>query len=406
MASSTWHWRLITWVLSLGRRRARMCFAALAIAALALPGTALSAPPVTPPTLAVVILGTGGVASQPAGIACPGKCTATFAAGTSVLLTPASKHGSTFLRWGGSCTGTGACTVKVSALTAVAAQFVGGQQAQPQPVATKSVAVPGPYSGSSGQGYGITFYVAPGGNSVENLSIPTTGESCTPSGNVGAPVGVLQAAIQPDGSFSTTKSQNGVLSGSKVKFTYTIAGRFQAATAAAAASAAGTWREDIAYASGTTASCTSNTQSWMATLYREPPWQKSVIAPGHYSGNSGQGWGITFSVGPGGNSVENLSIPTTSESCTPSGNVGAPVGVLQAAIQPDGSFSAKTSQDGVLNGVNAKFTYTFAGYFEGPTPPAGAATVAGIWREDVVFASGTTTMCTSNDQSWKATLQS
>jgi hypothetical protein len=32
--------------------------------------------------------------------------------------------------------------------------------------------------------------------------------------------------------------------------------------------------------------------------------------------------------------------------------------------------------------------------------------VAGIWRADIVFASGTTTMCTSNNESWAATLKS
>jgi hypothetical protein len=359
----------------------------------------------TPPTLVVVILESGGVTSQPAGIACPGKCTATFAAGTSVLLTPEPKNGSTFLRWGGSCTGTGTCRVNVSSLTAVAAQFLAGPKTQPPPTTAKYVAVPGPYSGSNGQGWGITFYVAPGGKSVENLSLPTTAESCTPSGNTNTSVGVLQVAIQPNGSFSTKTSQNGVLNSSSVKITDTFTGHFQPATATAAASAAGTWREDIAYASGTTASCTSNTQSWTATLYREPPWQKSVIEPGDYSGANGQGWGIKFSVAPGSKSILNVSMPTTAESCTPSSNTNTSVTIQAVAVQPNGAFSAKTSQSGVINSYGAKITYTFAGYFEGPTP-TGAATVAGIWREDIVFASGTTTMCTSNDQSWTATLQS
>jgi hypothetical protein len=54
-------------------------------------------------------------------------------------------------------------------------------------------------------------------------------------------------------------------------------------------------------------------------------------------------------------------------------------------------------------GNSAKFTYTFAGYFEGTTP-AGAATVAGTWSEDIVLVGGA--VCNSNDQSWTATLQS
>jgi hypothetical protein len=397
MEMSTRHWSLTTWVLSCGRRRAASCLAGLAVAAICLPGAAMSAVAVTPPTLVVVILGAGGVTSQPAGIICPGRCTAAFVAGTSVLLTPKSKNGSTFLRWGGSCTGAGACTVKVSALTAVAAQFVGGQHTPPAS-APKYVAVPGPYSGQNGQnGNGISFYVAPGGRSMVNILDTATGLDCKPSGGTTDHLGILEVAIQPNGSFSLTTSQNAI---NGEKFTYKIEGRFQAATATAAASAAGTWREDIAFARGTVTSCTSNDQSWTATLYREPAQQKALVTPGSYSGSNGQnGNGITFSVAPGGKSMLNISDTATGLDCTPAGGATDHLSVPQVAVMPDGSFNSTTSQDGVLNGVNAKFTYTFAGYFEGRTPPSGAPTVAGIWREDIVFASGTTTMCTSNDQS-------
>ena len=401
MILSTRNLRLTTRVLSIGRRRATRCVAGVVVAAVSLLGVAMPAVAATLPTLAVVVLGSGAVISQPAGIACPGKCTATFAAGTSVLLTPQSKNGSTFLRWGGSCTGTGACRVKVSVLTAVAAQFVAGKTS---PTPTKSVAVPGPYSGSNGQnGNGFTFYVAPGGKSMLNISDTATSLSCTPSGGVSDHLGILQVAVKPNGSFSAKTSQDGVLSGSDAKFTYTIAGRFQAATATTPASAAGTWDEDIVFESGTTASCKSNDQSWTATLYREPPQKKIVVEPGNYSGSNGQnGNGITFSVAPGGKSMLNISDTATSLSCTPSGGVSDHLVIPNVAVKSDGSFSATTSQSGVLSGVNAKFNYTIAGYFEGPTP-AGSSTVAGIWREDIVFASGTTKMCTSNDHSWTAT---
>jgi enamine deaminase RidA (YjgF/YER057c/UK114 family) len=288
----------------------------------------------------------------------------------------------------------------------VGAQFVGAANSQPQPITSKYVAVPGPYSGSTGQGRGITLYVEPGGTSMVNISFPTTQLSCAPSGGIYDQLELLQVAIKPDGSFTSTTSQKGVYSDSSVKFTYGITGRFQAATATTSPSAAGTWREDIAFTSGTTASCTSNVQSWTATLYREPPWQKAVIKPGNYSGSTtSQGRGITFSVEPGGTSMSNISFPTTQLTCTPSGGIYDHFDILQVAIKPDGSFTSTTSQKGVLNGANANYTYIFAGYFEGPTP-AGAIAVAGTWRENVVFTSGTTTMCTSNEQSWTATLQS
>ena len=72
-------------------------------------------------------------------------------------------------------------------------------------------------------------------------------------------------------------------------------------------------------------------------------------------------------------------------------------------VQPDGSFAATGSQQGVFDNAKAKFTYSFAGYFEGATP-SGPETVAGTLREDVVFPlNGTTEMCTSNVQPWAAT---
>ena len=141
VASNGRSWKL----LSLCRRRGTRYFAGAAVAAASLLATAMPVVAATPSTLAVVVVGGGGLVSRPAGIACPGTCTATFAAGTSVVLTPQAKNGSRFLRWGGSCTGAGACTVKISGLTAVAAQFVGGPRTQPppQPTTNQSVAVPG-----------------------------------------------------------------------------------------------------------------------------------------------------------------------------------------------------------------------------------------------------------------------
>ena len=132
-----------------------------------------------------------------------------------------------------------------------------------------------------------------------------------------------------------------------------------------------------------------------------------MIQPGDYSGQNGQnGNGFTFSVSADGKSMLNVSDPLVGLACTaPSGGASDHLRFLKVAIKPDGSFTAKVTQDGVLNGVNAKFTYAFAGYFEGPTP-AGPATVAGTWREDIQFASGATRMCTSNDQSWTATRSS
>ncbi len=412
MGPSTWHSRFAMWVPSMGRRQAKRCFVGSVVTAASLLGVAMPAVAAASPTLTVVVLGSGVVSSQPAGIVCPGRCTATFAAGASVTLTPKPKGGSTFLRWGGSCAGSGACTVTVSALNAVAAQFVGG--ANVQPTSAKYLAVPGPYSGSNGQagnGYGITFYVAPGGNSIRDVSVPVAGMSCTPSGGPSNDhLVILEAPINPNGSFNAKASQKGLLDGNNATFIYMIGGRFQPATATTTASAAGTWSEDIKLSSGTATSCTSNVQSWTATLSRELPWKKTDIAAGNYSGSNGQagnGYGIKFSVAPGGRSILNVSVPVAGVSCTSSsGPSNDHLTIAQVAVNPYGSFTATMSSTGVLNSNNAKFTYTFDGYFEGPAPPDGALTVSGIWREDIVFTSGPPTTCTSDDQVWVATLQS
>jgi hypothetical protein len=77
--------------------------------------------------------------------------------------------------------------------------------------------------------------------------------------------------------------------------------------------------------------------------------------------------------------------------------------IAQAAINADGSFAGTASQSGVLGEAPAKFTYSFAGSFEG-ADRQGATIVAGLLREDIVVTdSAGTHNCTSNAQPWIAT---
>ena len=355
MAPSNWHSRLMTRVLGYGRRRAARCLAGVAVLAASLLGAAMPAAAATPHTLKVVIHGSGSVSSKPAGIACPRKCTAKFAVGTSVRLTPKAKSGSRFLRWSGSCTGSGACKVKMSGQKAVTAQFV--QSNEP-------VAVPGPYSGADVGS--ITFDVAPGGRSMLNVYVPTTYLTCTPSGAINDQFEILQVAIKSNGSFSARTSQNGVLSGSNAKFSYILAGHFEPATRSTPASAAGTWRENIVFASGTVASCTSNKQTWTATLYREPAKKEIVARPGPYSG--ADVGSITFDVAPGGRSMLNVYVPTTYLTCTPSGAINDQFEMLQVAIKSNGSFSAEGSQKWRALRQQREVHLHLCGILRGPHP--------------------------------------
>ena len=75
--------------------------------------------------LAVSLAGTGGgrVTSTPAGIDCPGKCTAPFYQGTQVKLTARPRALSRFAGWTGACVGT-TCTLPIVFDTAVSGSFV------------------------------------------------------------------------------------------------------------------------------------------------------------------------------------------------------------------------------------------------------------------------------------------
>ncbi|HET7206901.1 MAG TPA: alkaline phosphatase family protein [Terriglobales bacterium] len=69
--------------------------------------------------------GTGTVTSAPAGINCGKTCSASFQAGTTVVLTAAPAANTKFTGWSGACSGTGTCSVTINATTMVTAAFSG-----------------------------------------------------------------------------------------------------------------------------------------------------------------------------------------------------------------------------------------------------------------------------------------
>ena len=93
-------------------------------------GTNNSTPPPPPPPpppaqqaqLTVTVTGSGTVTSSPAGINCPGTCTAKFNSGTTVTLTATATSGFNFAGFGGGCSGT-TCTLTLSSSQSVTAIF-------------------------------------------------------------------------------------------------------------------------------------------------------------------------------------------------------------------------------------------------------------------------------------------
>ncbi len=75
-------------------------------------------------TLSVFVNGNGTVTSSPTGINCGLTCTYTFTTSTSITLSAVAPRGSKFTGWsGGTCSGTGTCTVSVASASSVTATF-------------------------------------------------------------------------------------------------------------------------------------------------------------------------------------------------------------------------------------------------------------------------------------------
>jgi hypothetical protein len=74
-------------------------------------------------TLTVAVSGGGTVTSSPGGIACPGDCSESYLDGTVVALTATPDPLHHLVAWSGDCTGSGPCSVTMSANRSVGAAF-------------------------------------------------------------------------------------------------------------------------------------------------------------------------------------------------------------------------------------------------------------------------------------------
>ncbi|GIW24984.1 MAG: hypothetical protein KatS3mg069_1251 [Meiothermus sp.] len=131
------------------------------------------------PTFALTVnkngTGSGTVTSNPTGINCGATCSASFAQGTTVTLTATPASGSVFAGWsGGGCSGTGSCTVTMSAAQSVTATF------NTAPASTFNLTVNKAGSGS--------------GTVTSNPTGINCGATCSAAFNAGASVTLSAAA--------------------------------------------------------------------------------------------------------------------------------------------------------------------------------------------------------------------
>lgn len=76
--------------------------------------------------LSISKVGNGTVTSSPSGIDCGATCSASFSSDATVTLTATPATGTHFTGWGGDCTGTGTCTVSMTAAKTISATFTAG----------------------------------------------------------------------------------------------------------------------------------------------------------------------------------------------------------------------------------------------------------------------------------------
>ena len=126
-------------------------------------------------TVAKAGTGSGTVTSSPTGINCGATCSASYAAGTSVVLTASAASGSSFAGWSGDCTGTqSTCTVSVSQARNATATF--NTQSAGTTVLQNGVAVTG-LSGAQGSSLAFTIPIPAG---ARNLAVRTSGGTGDP----------------------------------------------------------------------------------------------------------------------------------------------------------------------------------------------------------------------------------
>jgi len=167
-------------------------------------------------SLAVVKLGQGSgtVIGAPSGIICGASCSANYPSNTAVTLTATPATGSVFSGWtGGGCSGTGTCTIALTANTSVQGQF----DLVPESLTVSASGSGTVSSAPSGISCGATCAASfPYGSTVTLTATPAAGYAFTGWGGAcsgtGTCAATLTAATAVSAAFSPSASSTATLS--------------------------------------------------------------------------------------------------------------------------------------------------------------------------------------------------
>jgi hypothetical protein len=266
--------------------------------------------------------------------------------------------------------------------------------------------LPGSYLGDAPQhsSYDVSFYVSPDSTMLQDVTV-TTFLACAPTRNFPTEhLDIGEIPIAANGSFTATRTQDGVIAGLPVKFTYAFSGHFHGMSATGVQRVAGMLRQTATFTDGSTYTCTTNDWSWSALRTAQGSQAAAPPQPGSYGGDAPQhsSYDLTFRVSADSAHLRDVTV-TTFLACAPLRNLPADqLVVADIPIAANGSFTSTTNRVGtVMGGFPATFTYTFSGHFHGFTS-GGIARAAGMLRQDVSFTDGTAFSCTTNAHSWSA----